>query len=207
MTLAQTAPARHHFAQSNTHVANVMASSAPLPIVFLDIDDVLCVNDPYTGTDALDVACGKHLQPESVLRELFAAQPKLALERIHDAMQGRLRYVVSSGWRQWFTREQIEQVFRGAGLSFVVDNLHPQWRTPCPPPERERVAEIEAWLHEHHEGEPFVILDDEVSGPSLVCLAPEHRFTARVVLCPLRVGLSVDHVPLIVDALSRPCVG
>jgi len=25
-----------------------------LPIVFLDIDDVLCLNDPYGGSDALD---------------------------------------------------------------------------------------------------------------------------------------------------------
>jgi len=97
-------------------------------------------------------------------------------------------------------------VFRGAGLGFVAENLHTQWRTPGPPPERERIEEIEAWLQDHHRGEPFVILDDEYSGPSLVvCSDPAHRFAARVILCPLRVGLSVEHVPVIVDALSRPC--
>jgi len=184
-----------------------MAKPTREAIVFLDIDDVLCVNEPYTGMDALDAVCGKHAQPEAVLRELFAAQPKLALERIHAAMQGRLRYVISSAWRQAFTREQIERVFRGAGLSFVVENLHAQWRTPCPPPERERIEEIEAWLQAHHRGEPFVILDDEYSGPSLVvCSDPAHRFATRVFMCPPRVGLSAEHAPLIVDALSRPCV-
>jgi hypothetical protein len=185
---------------------NIKAEPAQTSIVFLDIDDVLCVNEPYTGLDALDAVCGKHAQPEAVLREVFAAQPKLALARIHEALQGRLRYVISSGWRQAFTREQIGRVFRGAELGFVAENLHAQWRTPGPPPERERIEEIEAWLQDHHRGEPFVILDDEYSGPSLVvCSDPAHRFAARVILCPLRVGLSVEHVPVIVDALSRPC--
>lgn len=187
---------------------NVTARHARTSIVFLDIDDVLCVNEPYTGTDALDAVCGKHAQPEAVLRELFAAQPKLALARIHEAMRGRLRYVISSAWRQAFTREQIADVFRGAGLGYVIEHLHSQWRTPCPPPERERIEEIEAWLQDNHRGEPFVILDDEYSGPSLVvCSDPVHRFAARVILCPVRVGLSAEHVPLIVDALSRPCAG
>jgi HAD domain in Swiss Army Knife RNA repair proteins len=183
-----------------------MAQSAREALVFLDIDDVLCVNEPYTGTDALDAVCGKHAQPETVLRELFAAQPKLALGRIHAVMEGRLRYVISSGWRQAFTREQIERVFHGAGLSFVVENLHVEWRTPCPPPDRERIEEIDAWLQAHHRGEPFVILDDEYSGPSLMaCSDPAHRFARRVFMCPLRVGLSAERVPSIVDALSRPC--
>lgn len=185
-----------------------MAQHPQEAIVFLDIDDVLCVNEPYTGTDALDAVCGKHAQPEVVLRELFATQPRLALARIHAAMRGRLRYVISSSWRQAFTREQIECVFRGAQMGFVVDSLHEQWRTPCPPPERERIAEIEAWLQEHHRGEAFVILDDEYSGPSLMaCSDPAHRFATRVFLCPLRVGLSTERVSVIIDALSRPCAG
>jgi HAD domain in Swiss Army Knife RNA repair proteins len=204
MTLARATLARHHFAQSKAPAMNV--SDARLPIVFLDIDDVLCVNDPYTGSDALEVVCGRHAQPQAVLQALFAAQPKLALERIHAAMHGSLHYVISSGWRQVFTREQIEQVFRGAGMGFVADNLHAQWRTPCPPPELERIDEIDAWLQAHHRGEPFVILDDAYSGPSLgVCSDPTHRFATRVVLCTLRVGLTAEHVPLIVDALSHPC--
>ena len=31
------------------------AEDEGLPIVFLDIDDVLCLNNPYGGSDALEV--------------------------------------------------------------------------------------------------------------------------------------------------------
>ena len=42
-----------------------------LPVVFLDIDDVLCLNNPYGGSDALDAVKGKHADPDAVLREIF----------------------------------------------------------------------------------------------------------------------------------------
>ena len=49
------------------------AEDEGLPIVFLDIDDVLCPNNPYGGSDVLEAVKGRHADPDTVLREIFAA--------------------------------------------------------------------------------------------------------------------------------------
>jgi hypothetical protein len=183
------------------------AGDAP-SIVFLDIDDVLCLNDPYGGSDALDALEGRHAEPDRVLREIFAVQTKRVLESMHEEMGGNLRYVISSSWRRAFSREQIERVFATAGVGFVAASLHEKWETPrMRLRTADRIEEIQSWLHQHHRGEPFVILDDEYSGGSLldVCDDLNHPLAERVVLCPVGVGLTLDHLPIILNALRRPC--
>jgi hypothetical protein len=177
-----------------------------LPIVFLDIDDVLCLNDPYGGSDALEAVKGRHADPDTVLREIFAAEPKRVLERVHKEMNGQLRYVISSSWRQVFSREQIEHVFRTADVGFVAVGLHEKWETPSRLRKTDRIEEIESWLHHYHQGEPFVVLDDDYSGTSLTGIDEDlrHPLAARVVLCPVGQGLIVEHLPIILDALRRP---
>jgi hypothetical protein len=51
-----------------------------------------------------------------------------------------------------------------------------------------------------------VVLDDDYSGTSLTGIDEDlkHPLTARVVLCPVGVGLVVEHLPIILDALRRP---
>ena len=185
------------------------AEDESLPIVFLDIDDVLCLNNPYGGSDALDAVNGMHADPDSVLREIFAAEPKRVLESVHKEMGGRLRYVISSSWRQAFSREQIERVFRTANVGFVAVGLHEKWETPNRLRRTDRIGEIESWLRHYHQGEPFVVLDDDYSGTSLTRIDDEgqHPLAARVVLCPVGVGLTVAHLPIILDALRRPAAG
>ena len=182
-------------------------AESALPIVFLDIDDVLCINDPYGGSDALDAVEGRHAEPDRVLREIFAMQTKRVLETLHKEMGGNLRYVISSSWRRAFSREQIVRVFTTAGLGFVVACLHDQWETPRKLWPTERIEEIQWWLQEHHRGEPFVVLDDEYSGESLagVCDDLDHPLAERVVLCRIGVGLTADHLPIILGALRRGC--
>ena len=174
-----------------------------LPVVFLDIDDVLCLNHPYGGSDALDAVTGRHSDPDSVLREIFAAEPKRVLESVHEEMGGQLRYVIRSSWRQAFSREQIERVFRAADVGFVAAHLHEKWGTPR---RLDRLGEIELWLRNNHKGEPFVVLDDEYSGASLsgIDAGDARPLASRVVLCSVGVGLTIAHVPIILDALGRP---
>jgi len=185
------------------------ADDEGLPIVFLDIDDVLCLNNPYGGSDALEAVRGGHADPDTVLREIFATGPKRVLERVHREMGGRLRYVISSTWRQVFSREQIERVFRTADVGFVAAGLHDKWETPSRLSRPDRIDEIESWLQHYHQGEPFVVLDDDYSGTSLTGIddGTNHPLAARVVLCPVGVGLTVEHLPIILDALRRPCAG
>jgi hypothetical protein len=182
------------------------AEDEGLPIVFLDIDDVLCLNNPYGGFDALEAVKGRHADPDTVLREIFAAEPKRVLESVHKEMGGQLRYVISSTWRQAFSREQMERVFRTAAVGFVAVGLHEKWETPSRLWRTDRIEEIESWLHQYHRGEPFVVLDDDYSGTSLTGIDEEfkHPLAARVVLCPVGVGLTVEHLPIILDALRRP---
>src|SRR6516164_1670160 len=154
-----------------------------LPIVFLDIDDVLCVNEPSGGSDALDALEGRHAEPDRVLREIFAKQAKQVLETLHQEMGGNLRYVISSSWRRAFSRAQFERVFTTSGIGFVVASLHEKWQTPVRLWPTDRFEEIQSWLHQHHRGEPFVILDDEYSGESLLGVREdlEHPLAERVV--------------------------
>jgi hypothetical protein len=141
-----------------------------------------------------------------VLREIFAAEPKRVLESVHKEMGGQLRYVISSSWRQVFSREQIERVFRTADVGFVAVGLHEKWETPSRLWRTDRIEEIESWLLRYHQGEPFVVLDDDYSGTSLTGIDEDlkHSLAARVVLCPVGVGLTVEHSPIILDALRRP---
>lgn len=184
------------------------------PLVFLDLDDVLCTNDPYGGFDAIAAVNGQHLNPDAVYRELFAPAAVRALERVHDEMEAGLRYVISSTWRESFTRHQFISVFRCAGLGFVADNVvaGEKWRTPSKFRRGQRVDEIVQWLDRHHQGEPFVIVDDTYSGASLMAAmdgsaqAKRHPFAGRVVLCEENVGLTDAHVQFIVDALRREVV-
>jgi hypothetical protein len=182
------------------------AEDGGLPIVFLDIDDVLCLNNPYGGFDALEAVNGRHADPDTVLREIFGAEPKRVLQSVHNEMGGRLHYVISSSWRQVFSREQIERVFRTADVGFVVVGFHEKWETPSRLRRAERIEEIESWLHHYHQGEPFVVLDDDYSGASLTGIDEDlkHPLVARVVLCPVGVGLTVAQLPVILDALRRP---
>ena len=176
------------------------------PIVFLDIDDVLCLNNPYGGSDALEALNGRHADADTVLREIFAAGPKRVLESLHERMGGRLRYVISSSWRQAFSRQQIEHVFRSAHIGFVAASLHAKWETPGSSRTMGRIEEIESWLRDHHQGEPFVVVDDDYSCTTLARIdeGSTHALAERVVLCTVGVGLTAEHLPIIVDALRRP---
>ena len=184
------------------------------PLVFLDIDDVLCLSSPYGGFDAIAAVNDRHVNAAAVYRELFAAGAVQALKRVHDEMDARIRYVISSTWRESFSREQLEVVFRQSGLGFVADGLvdGAAWRTPMKFRLSQRVDEIAQWLMQHHRGDSFVILDDTHSGASLRRAlkvragAKPHPFAGRVVLCQEYVGLTDAHVPTIVDALRGDVV-
>ena len=184
------------------------------PIVFLDIDDVLCMSSPYGGFAAIAAVNGQHANPAAVFRQLFAAGAVKALKRVHDEMDAGVRYVISSTWRESFGREQLEVAFRQSGLGFVADGLFEgaAWRTPAKFRLHQRVDEIAQWLMQHHQGEPFVIVDDTHSGPSLLRAlkvrpgVKAHPFAGRVVLCQENVGLTDAHAPTIVDALRREVI-
>ncbi len=201
------------------------------PVLFIDVDEVICMNRPHGCFAAAASVDDRHVNPQEVYRLLFQASSVQALKQVHDEMDATLRYVVSSTWREVFTRTQIEVVFRRAGLGFVADHLHEagRWCTPPKFGRSRRVNEIAEWLDRHHRGEPFAIVDDTCSGASLaLALAPAvmpppaarsnvpaqghsrkfppHPIAGRVTLCQEGVGLIDADVPFIVAALRRAVV-
>ena len=180
-------------------------------LLFLDIDDVLCLNLPYGGYDSLAVVRGQDSDAMTVFAGLFEPRACQALKQVHEAMNGELHYVISSTWREFFDRAQMDRVFRASGLGFVADALHDELRW-CTPPSfgrSRRIDDIASWLDRHHQGEPFAIVDDMLSGPSLkpALSNAAHPFAGRVVLCQEFVGLLDEHVGTIVDALGRAAPG
>ena len=198
------------------------------PVRFLDLDDVLCLRSPYGGFDAIAAVTGLHFDAARVYLELFDPSATEALHRVHDEMGAAMRYVISSTWRESFSRVQLEIVFRHAGLAFVADHLQEGegWRTPPKFGRSRRIDEIAQWLERHHKSEPFAVLDDTHSGaslgpalwpvdlpassaspnvpmPALSGTEPPHPFAGRVVLCQENIGLTREHVPFIVEALRR----
>ncbi len=175
--------------------------------VFLDIDEVLCLGQVEACLDLSRSFAGGDGPDRQRLATLFSSVGRNALAVAHRR-SGGAKYVISSSWREHFSREQIALVLDGGGLQFVAENLHEgdSWR--CVPKRiyRERQAEILAWLETHHQGEPFVVLDDHHSAGQLAFVHdfPDSSLFGRVVLCTPGIGLTMDYVEEIVNALLRP---
>jgi hypothetical protein len=161
------------------------------PIFFLDIDDVLCLNEPYSGFDVVQAVRGKRTDADTVLARSFSEGPLAVLRAIHDVLPDGATYVVSSSWRLHLTRAELDKVFRAAGAAFVADGMlgPDHWATP-EMVRGGRADEIRAWLDVHHRGEAFVILDDNVSGDDLSkkSMDDKHEIAQRLVLCEVGVA-------------------
>lgn len=179
-----------------------------MPILFLDIDDVLCLNHKYGGYDVIDALNGRRRSSNAVFQHLFSRRACDALAHIHDATEARLRYVISSTWREVFDRDQLCDIFRRGGLGFVASSLHEVCCTPIEEHHTERADDIAQWLDRHLQGEPFAIVDDTFSGGSLKAALtdPTHPFAGRVVLCQERVGLLAEHIEPLLSALCQPLI-
>ena len=96
--------------------------------------------------------------------------------------------------------EGCERLFTMAGLELLNESQHDDWEAP-PNRGETRAQAIDRWLAAHHRGEPYVILDDELSGTGLSRSVHEKR--GRLVLCKEAVGLHRGHLALIRAALTK----
>ena len=143
------------------------------PLVFLDIDDVLCVHRTLNTKDILAVlASDETVDASSVWQQIFHRHAVENLRQLNHEF--RPLYVISSSWTLHLTQEQLCAAFGETGLAFVADNLHEHWCTPRDD-NSYRLVEIDAWLDLHAwratkllATAPYVIIDDVLSGQSLV---------------------------------------
>lgn len=176
--------------------------------VLLDLDEVMCVGQPHSAGILHKSLQGGEELDQQLLDGLFSPAACSALIAVQEQLEVPVRYVISSSWREHFTRHQLEQIFRRAGLGFVAGNLYEgaAWRCYQSRVKPERDADIEDWLERFHHGEPFVIVDDTHSGGGLNFHRhfPHSKFAGRVILCQPGTGLTMGHVANIVAALRRP---
>lgn len=164
-------------------------------LLFLDIDDVLCISDRFGGLDAIDAAYAVRRgfrqvdDYEPLWRQLFDAGAVEQLRAMHA--EYRFEVVISSAWARRLDRDAMQLIFRATGLTSLADALHGTlWTT------RDlvfdggsRAEAIRGWLHAHpHHADSWVVLDDELSGTGLAAWPPsDHAFT---VLCAADEGLT-----------------
>ena len=164
------------------------------PLVFLDLDDVLCINSPYGG---YDVFAPDH--PGDLWERLFHKAAVDTLLQIIDKYNPQ--FVLTTSWLRFMDREGFEDLFRRTGLAQVAASLHPTaWEAPQAHGDT-RLEAIDAWLAAHQHHEPFVILDDELSGTGLI--GSPLAEGGSVVLCEIGVGLTPGHLDAVRRAFGR----
>lgn len=182
------------------------------PILFLDFDDVLCLNNPVGGYDAIE-ALGR-LEKELGLSlgdpefvelwlGLFDKQAKTFLA----ALDGEFKptYVLSTSWRNFMNRAALEAILRRGGIAFVADNLHENFETPLRAQGGEgssRAREIQSWLNENPGHSSWIVLDDELSGAAFINWHIECE-RAFIVLCRENTGLTEVEYALLREAFLQ----
>jgi hypothetical protein len=165
-----------------------------MPVLFLDFDDVICLNNPYGG---YDVMRAPHEEPADLWALLFhkpAVEVLLAIVREHSP-----RVVITSSWLRFLDREAMDAVLERTGLTEVKAVLHEAWDAPQMRQET-RLSAIERWLSAHQDGELFVVIDDKLSGSGLASSRWEK--SGRVVWCSEGVGLTSEHIEQVRTALT-----
>ncbi len=200
--------------EATASAANRRAMWAQLPrkqrwvTILLDLDDVLCVAEPAAARILHGALRRGEALDQALLDGLFSPAGRDVLAQAQQEMGGLIRFVISSSWREHFSRDEIEQIFRGSGLTFVADNLHegPAWRCYRSSFRTDRAIDVEHWIEMFHHGEPFVVIDDTGSGGSLNFHRhfPESRLHGRVILCRPGIGLTAGHMDELLAALRTP---
>lgn len=159
-------------------VANVNPRSTG-KIIFLDFDDVICLNSPYGGHDVFH----KRRQAPDLWARLFDPDCVAVLREIHHEHQPH--YVLTTSWIDYADQSGFETILNNTGLNFVAQALHEHW---CARQERgmNRADAIRHWLSQHSV-DRFLVLDDEMSGVGL-------QGWTEAILCRVNEGLVRAHV-------------
>ena len=176
-----------------------------LSVLFLDLDDVMCLNQKYGGYDALIACQGAARQSveldarDELWSELFDSSAKQHLYKIHKEFSPQ--YVLSTSWRWFFDQESLVQTLQLGGLDFVAAHLHQDWSTPQISRQAHRAVEVKGWLGAHPEyKEAWVAVDDELSGTGFAAWPQALR--KIVILCQEGVGLQKEELRLLRNALA-----
>lgn len=173
-------------------------------VIFLDFDDVICLNDPYGGYDAKRALAQQDSSQNQhnfeIWSKLFDAKAKANLRAINEEFSPQ--YVLSTSWVGIFEKYEIVEVLKRTGLDFVVEGMHQTWATPKNSPRGMRSVEISNWLRLHPEfANSWVVVDDKLSGSGFKHWSRESL--SKVILCQEGVGLQEPEVAKLKTVLMR----
>lgn len=158
----------------------------PSPLVFLDMDDVLCFDDVHHSGQMLKIFEQTIPDYPEMWERLVDADAAENLRQLHAEFSPI--YIISSSWATYLDRAQMCEALTRTQLEFVVENLHAEWKTPRALSSSRR-DEIEWWLEAHRESsQPFLIIDDSWSGTRLA--HSPLALDGHVVLCGGGVGFT-----------------
>jgi hypothetical protein len=154
------------------------------PLLFLDFDDVICLNRPYGGYDL--AAPDK---PADLYERLWHAP---ALELLRGVVQEHQpEIVLATSWLRFLLLEDAKVLFQRTGAAWLADALHPAGEA-LPQRGWTRLQAIDAWLAQYRTQESYAIVDDMLSGTGLS--DSSHDRAGRLVLCEVEVGLLPAHI-------------
>lgn len=181
------------------------SETSPRGLLLLDIDDVLCLSNPFSVYHARGALSRPNDEPrdepKDIWKKLFHAEAVAALQELMTQCSPRV--VLTSSWLEIMDRQHFVEVFKRTGLGAVAEALHPQGDAPADLGVSRQVA-IARWLEAHHQGEPLLILDDLRSGESLV--ESEWDAAGHQILCEADRGFHRGLLPDAIRALRTPYV-
>lgn len=134
-------------------------------LVFLDMDDVLCLDHIHHSGQMLKIFEQTIPDYPEIWQHLVDTGAAENLRQLHAKFKPV--YVISSSWATYLDQQQMCEALTRTQLRFVVENLHGEWRTPRALSSSRR-DEIQWWLEAHREpSQPFIIIDDSWSGTGL----------------------------------------
>lgn len=161
-------------------------------LLFLDFDDVICLNRPYGGYDL--AAPDK---PADLYERLWHAPALGVLRGLVQEHQPQV--VLTTSWLRFLLLNEAKVLFHRTGASWLAEALHPAGEA-LPQPGWTRLQAIDAWLAQQEAGQPYAIIDDALSGTGLA--GSSHDRAGRVVLCEVHVGLLPTHLAQLQRALQ-----
>lgn len=165
------------------------------PLLFLDFDEVIKLN-PEGSFGGYDVLAPN--PPHEMWAQLFHPPAVATLTTALNRWNPQV--IITTSWLRFMLRDALVFVLSRTNLEHITGALHASWEAPQNARET-RCGAIDRWLAENHLGEPYVILDDHISGTGL--RGSRHARAGRVVFCDPNVGLCPEHLPAIEGALTR----
>ena len=159
------------------------------PIFFLDVDGVLNDFKTFRNLEHHPVIPESLTEKEKIKQLHFRMLNPVLVTRMRDTVRTcGADVVLSSSWRILFSLEDVKEMLAEHGWEDVpfigmtsVTNRRPR-----------RGEEIRDWMHEHGEGRPFVIIDDDSD------MLPGQPF----VQTDIKIGFSPEDQRKVLDILT-----